>query len=327
MKLNLNDALTSVQKSRVYVLHGTEECYPYISFALDKIQKSITNVVKHQFQVDRYFKFDEVNSLLDNVSLFTEQNLIDLNFKTKPTLAQEEDLIKLINKIDENSFLFITTDKLTNTTSNWLKAANEAGSVIAVSESDTASIISYMCSESKLKINNSALNLLLELNSGNIPELMQETTRLTHLYPDNYEISVNDIQSSDNVQYNIYQLSNAYLSGNLAQSQKILDNIYHEAADAILITWLINEDIKKLLKIKARQKDKINIDRAISELRVWGDAITNLKIATNRISYNSLLDALDQLSILDMAVKGINNENVYIVLLQIIELMCSKTIF
>lgn len=325
MKLNLSDALNAKNNaSHIYVFHAVEECYPYINFAVDKIQKGISNVVKHQFQVDRYFKFDEVNSLLDNVSLFAEQNLIDLNFKTKPTAAQENDLVKLINKIDDNSFLFITTDKLTGAASSWLKAANDLGTVIAVTEEDTSTIISYMCRESNLKISNSALNLLLSLNSGNIPELMQEITRLTLLHPENHEISASDIQSSDNAQYNIYQLSNAYLSGDLAHSQKILDNLYHEPADAILITWIISEDIRKLIKIKARVKDKVSVDKAISELRVWGDAISNLKKASNRISYNNLLDVLDKLSLLDMAVKGINNESVYLALLQIIKTICSK---
>ena len=325
MKQNLSDILTaSVDKqSNIYVLHGVESHYAYIRFVLDHLQYKLENVNKFQFQVDRYFKFDGIHHLLDNGSLFAEQNLIELNFKTKPTSAHEEELVKLLAKLDCNSHLFITTDKLTSTTNSWMKKVNEVnGVIIAVNESDTLPIINYLLKTAHLTINKNALNLLLELNSGNVPELMQEINRLILLYPQNHEISVNDIQGLNNSTYNVYQLSNAYLSGNLEMSQKILAQIYTEAADAILILWIINEDLKKLLKIKAKLKENLNINAAISELRVWGDAIHNLKTASSRLSYNNLLEILEILSELDMVIKGVGEGDIQTILNRILKKIC-----
>lgn len=324
MKQNLNDLLSLNNDNNIYVLHSAPACYPYVVFLLDRLQKNLSNTTKYQFQVDRYFKFNDIDNILDNGSLFAEQNIIELNFKTKPLMNQEEELLKLINRIDDNSFLFITTDKLTSTSSKWLKKIDEVGIIVGVNETDTGIIVRNLLQTAKLTIDNTAMSLLLELNAGNIPELMQEINRLTFLCPENHTITINDIQSSDNAQYNIYELSNAYLAGDIHKSRKILDNIYHESADAILIMWMINEDIKKLLKIKAKLKDNININTAIGELRVWGDTINNLKIASNRVSYNSLLEILDKLANLDMSIKGVYNTPPQTILVKILEVLCLK---
>lgn len=324
MKQNLNDILISPSDKHIYLLHASPECYSYVIFSLELLQKKIINAVKYQFQADRYFKFAEIDKILDNDSLFSEQNIIELNFKTKPTVAQENDLLKVIAKINENSYLFITTEKLSAFSNAWCKKINEMGSIIGLSEDDTPIVIRHLLQESKLTIEPKALNLLLELNAGNIPALMQEITRLTFLCPENHKITVADIESTDNAEYNVYSLSNTYLSGDLAKSRKILDNIFQEPGDAILITWMINEDVKKLLKIKARLKDGANIHTAVSELRTWGEAVNHLKNASGRISYSSLLNILDMLANLDMSIKGVQSTPPEIILLQIIQTLCKK---
>lgn len=324
MKQNLNDILARPSDKHIYLLHASPECYSHVMFSLKQLQKALTSAIKYQFQADRYFKFAEIDNILDNDSLFAEQNIIELNFKTKPTIAQENDLLKIMAKINENSYLFIMTEKLTTFSSSWCKKINEIGSIIGLSEADTTVVIQNLLQEAKLTIDNTALNLLLELNLGNIPALMQEITRLTFLCAENHKITVADIESTNNAEYNVYALSNAYLSGDLAKSNKILDNIYQEPGDAILISWMINEDVKKLLKIKARLKDGTNINTAISELRVWGDAVNNLKIASGRISYNTLLNVLDMLANLDMSIKGVQSTPPKIILQKTIETLCKK---
>jgi DNA polymerase III subunit delta len=324
MKQNLNDLLASTTENRVYLLHSPESCSIHLTFLLERLQKKIFPTTKYQFQVDRYFKFAEIDNILDNISLFAEQNIIELNFKTKPLASQEEDLLKLIKRIDTNSFLFITTDKLSATSSSWIKKINEIGIVIGILDTDTVPIIHYLLKEAKIAIDTPALNLLLELNHGNIPELMQEINRLILLHHENYIITVDDIQKVDNAIYNIYTLSNAYLAGDLAKSQEILENIFREAADAILIMWIMNEDVKKLLKIKAKLKAGTNLTTAITELRIWGDAINNFKIGARRISYNTLLEVLDMLANLDMNIKGVKNDSPKLLLLTIIKTLCKK---
>lgn len=323
MQQNLSDLFKNTQQHNVFLMHNAEEYAPFTEFAKTFLQKPFESTVKYQFHVDRFFKFTELSTILDNASLFAEKNLIELYFKTKPTANQENDLLSLIKHIDDNSYLFIFTDKLSALSSAWIKEVDSRGVVVAIKEIDTVSVIKKILEEHNLQIEQAALNQLLELHTGNPAELMQEITRLSLFYPPNHKISHQDIQKTDNSQYNIYQLSGAYLAADLAKSIAVLDNLYTEPADAILITWVINEDLKKLLKLKAMLKKGISVSSAITQLKVRFDTAKYLQDAEKRLSYASLLEIQDLLANLDLVVKGLKKSDPKVILSKIIKLLCS----
>lgn len=321
---NLNNLLKEKTAAQICLIHAPDTCYPYVNFTLQYLYTQFGEVNRYKFVADRYFSFAEIHQILGNNSLFAEKNLIEISYKTKPTVAQADELNNLLERVDADTFFIVTTDKLTSLTSAWAKTFNQRGSIIGITEADTPTIIKHMITEAGLKINSAAQNLLTGLNQSNLAQLMQELNKLILLYPKGHEISVNDIQSFDNSQYNIYQLSAAYLSGDLKQSLKILDNIYTEPADAILIMWVINDDVRKLIKLKAKLKDKMNINDAIGELKVWGVAINNLKTASARVQYPTLMQLLESLATLDMMIKGVLNGDVRLHLTEMLTTLCKK---
>ncbi len=328
MIMNLNEFLNKNDSWLVYLINTTEDCYPLLDFILNQLQLRLNTTVKHRFNIDRYFKFKEIEQYLNTGSLFSDNITIEINYKNKPTLEHQQQLSKIIDKLDKNATLIITCDKLNKKDHSleWVKLISNKGCIINLTSNDLTTIIKYQLQVANLTINRNAINLLEQLNQGNVSQLLQIVNHLVILYPQGYEINEHDIQthSTDNSQYNIYQLSNAYLHANLTQAVKILDQIYQKTEDAILIQWMVTDDIRKLIKIKGRLQQKQSLTQIFEELRIWSNVVEAWRNTVHRLDYSLLLNILDQLSILDLMVKGIEKGDVKQYIIQIIIQLCKK---
>ncbi|MFN8770121.1 MAG: DNA polymerase III subunit delta [Neisseriaceae bacterium] len=305
----------------LFLIHASEEytavkafCTNFIKGKLTKIDTTLEanfNQIKtYKFDIDRYFNFDQVLDIIRSPSLFDEINYIELNYKTKPKEEHQECFSKLYKDLSNSNTLVITCDLLNKNElkANWLKEFDtHSGNVIMLNESSIIPLINHILEQNSLSIAPDALKILISQNESNITQLLQELNTLILYYPSGTRIDYTDIQNNtnDNAKYNIYQLSNAYLSGNLETSISMLDNIYNKTEDAILINWIFSEDVKKLLKIKSKLRANSNINQCMREAGVWGDSTKFFPSALNRISYKSLINILKMLSQLDFMIKGV----------------------
>jgi DNA polymerase-3 subunit delta len=227
-----------------------------------------------------------------------------------------------MNNLNQSIFPIITCDKLTKMELKgaWLKTCV----VYEIGENQVAAIAKNMFNKHEITINNDALSNLINRNQGNIVALVQDINLLILTVNKGEEITLNLLQQHtvDNAEYNIYQLSRSYLSGGLEESIKILNNIYTLPEDAILINWMLHEDVKRLLKIKNKLREHSNIDKIIRELGFWGESVNCLSVANKRLSYQQLIVIYGQLSTLDMTIKGVKSGDVLDVLKQIIQSFC-----
>lgn len=328
---NLNNLLNiSTNKDNIpslCLISAADEYYPLLNFTINDLKTKLYDYSNQSsFNIDKDYDWSQIMQKVSTKTLFNEKNYTEIIFKTKPTIAQEKKLIEIFEALDNNNFLLIITDKLDkkDISANWIKKIKEKGIAISLSNTDIKSIINYKLQQNNLTIENSALDLLIQQNFANMSNLIQELNKITIIYPKGH-ILLSDIQniSTNNSRYNIYQFSNAYLAGNLSNSLSVFDNIYQSTEDEILIIWMIGEDLRRLINIKAFIKQGINLNEAISNLKVWGETVNHLKSAHQRLNYSILIKLFDKLSITDMIVKGAINGNTKLELLKIITLLCT----
>jgi DNA polymerase-3 subunit delta len=326
MILNLNKWLNLGYLPQACLINSSEECYPLVTFAISQLQAKLAGHAKYKFTADRYFEYTEVEQIINSGSLFEDKNYIEINYKTKPTADQQQSLIDIISQLNDRSFLVITTDKLTKKelTLSWVEAINKSGVLLSLNEDEARTAVNYILQQHKLTLSPQALTLLLELNQANLAQLLQEVYKLTLIHPAGSNLEVTDIQTNNNSHYTIYQLSSAYLSANFPLALKILESLYTATEDAILILWVISEDIRKLIKLKAKLKQNNNIQQALQEIKAWGDNAHKLQLAEHRLSYRDLIQLFDQLTEIDLAIKGIANNNIKQQLIHIISKFCHK---
>lgn len=323
----LTSLITTSHIGNIVLLHYTIEYDSLADIVSSSILSSQPPAHKISFTADRFFDCEQITEATSSGSLFDEYTIIRLNFATKPNTLQQKSLIPILKSLDKNTFLLICCDKLTKTEqkSEWAKFITQNGIMLEISENQIVPIIKDLFNWQDLSITTDALNALINQNQGNISQLVQETKLLILSVTDNKTIDINKIQeiTTTNAQYNIYQLSKSYLSGDLKESIKILDNLYQAPEDAILISWVIHEDIKRLLKIKNKLRTQNNIQNIIRELGLWGESVAKLPIAEKRLSYNQLIKIYHQLAELDMSIKGVKNHDLYLMLQQIIITLCN----
>lgn len=330
MKQNLTDWLELAQISANSILiSGSEECAPLKHSLTGLCRQKLVGFTQHyKFNADRYFNLQEIQEIIQSNSLFADKNFIELAFKTKPVLEQQKQLIKLIPLLGEDNFLCISCDKLDKKDlgSEWLTILLQSTTHLALNAdyAEGYAWALHLITVQGFNIEAEALRLLLEMNQGNLAQLHQEINKLCLLFKAPYTITLADAQNnlSDNAQYNIYALSNAYLSGNLQLAGKILRNVCQTVDEAILLIWNLSEDLRKLIRIKGNLKQNQNFNQAIAGLRIWGESITNFRQANQRLSYAKLLNYFAQLAQIDLCIKGVGEGDALILLEKLIINLC-----
>lgn len=315
MQLNLNRFLHEpdlLAKNHSVFISAPEECAPLVhSLVETTLGRLGTEYLRHSFNADRYFNFQVVQELLQNSSLFGDKNFVEVVFKTKPTAEQQKQLLEFIHLFDEQSFLCLTCDKLDKKelSAPWIQQQHGLFLPLLGDVNESRVWATYLFQSAKLGIDPAGLDLLLNMNQNNLAQLQQEISKLCLLYTAPYEISFADAKENlvDNAQFNVFALSNAYLSGNSALAYKIFVNVCGSIEDSILVLWNFAEDLRKLIRIKGALKNDQNFNNAISGLRIWGESIALFRQANQRISYQQLLIYLDELAQIDCMIKGIKS--------------------
>ncbi len=276
-----------------------------------RLARLADNYLRNTYAADRYFQFAVVEELVRSNSLFGDKNWIEVSFKTKPTIEQQQQLISLLPLLDENNYLIISCDKLDKKDqgSSWFKKWNEAGDSLLLvgSEGELRQWTLSLLDVFKLKLDNAALDLLLEMNQSNPAQLHQELIRLSWLFPTSSVISYNELKALllDNSQFTVFAISNHYLRGDVAEVKKVYAQAVQLTEDAILLIWQLSEDLRKLIKIKSALRSNPDFRAVVGDLRVWGESIASFNQAHQRLSYQQILSYLDELAQIDGMIKGI----------------------
>lgn len=321
---NLSCFLSSESKANLIVISSPEDSYALTDYLITEFRPK--DARNYKFIADRYFDFKDVGEILNSGSLFDDKTYIEINYKTKPTATQQKELISIAQELSNSIYIIITTDKLAKTDyqAAWMKL--ESAWYININDSSATQIVKHILKANNLSINTDALNLLLELNAQNSNQLIQEINKLSLLFENGHQLSIEDIKTHalDNTLYNVYQLNNAYLSGNLKQAITILSNIHIKPEDAILILWLLNDDIKKLIRLKSKLQQKYKFSEVSYELKIWSTNSHLYQNALGRLSYSLLVSILDDIATLDMAIKGLIDRDVRVQLINILTKLCSR---
>ena len=317
MLLNLNKFLQLQKASsdaKLLLISAGEECSPVVHNLSEFMLKQLgADYVRHSFSADRYFNFQIIQEIVQSASLFGDKNFIEVSFKTKPTLEQQKQLLTLLVLLDEQNFLCLSCDKLDKKelAAPWVQTIEPAGLLLNLQgdANESRAWAIYLFKQAEISISEAGLDLLLSMNQNNFAQLQQEISKLCLLYSAPYEISLADAKANlvDNAQFNIFALSNAYLSGDARLANKIFINVCGSTEDSILVLWNLAEDIRKLLRIKGALKVDPNFNNALNGLRVWGESIALFRQANQRLAYQTLLAYLDELAKIDCMIKGIKS--------------------
>ena len=310
----------------LYIFSGDE---PLLMMeAMDQLRA----VAKKQFYTEREvllqergFDWSALLSAGQTMSLFGDKRWLELRIPTgKPGRDGADALKQFAAQVQSQSqgsegpdtvvcIILPRLDGKTKT-SAWFSALDEAGMAIQIDSLDRSQLPQWITG--RLKNQNQevepgaegirALEFIANQVEGNLIAAHQEIQKLGLLYP-NGKLTEEQIRTAilKVARYNVFELTEAMLAGDLARLNRMLDGLKGEGEPLVLILWSVTEELRLLSKLKAASDAGESVQQLMRANRVWGNKERLYPNALRRVQPLKLRRAMQVAAGLDRQVKGL----------------------
>jgi DNA polymerase-3 subunit delta len=264
------------------------------------------------------FKWDVFSGASRNLGLFGTRKLIDLRIPGgKPGVDGARVLEDCAAHPSEDTTILITLPRLDRaaTGSAWFAALEQAGVAIEVYPLERADLprwISSRLQRQKQSASPETLQFLADTTEGNLLAARQEIEKIGLLLPQG-ELSQAAVEDAvaDVARFDVFQLSEAWLSGDAARACRILASLESEGEGVPLLLWQLGEDLHALATVLASTASGTPVSVAVKNARVWGKRQAAMERAARRVAPGSIPALLSHLARLDALAKGIGRGSIW----------------
>lgn len=258
-------------------------------------------------------KFDW-NLLLDagnSMSLFAEQRILELRMPTgKPGKVGSQVLQQYAERPADDAILIISSGKLEGSAKNtkWFKTLDQKGVVIQCWPVNTDQLpgwIQQRLQSKGMTAEREAIQLLADRVEGNLLAASQEVDKLFLLYGA-AKLSFEQMASAvaDSARYNIYDLVDSALLGDVARTSRIVSGLKSEGVEPILMLWALSREIRQLAQIA---EATVPMDAAMTKLRIWENRKGLIRKALSRHHKMRWKLFLKRCAKIDKIIKGVES--------------------
>lgn len=310
--------------SPVYFISGDETLLVEEACALIRSKAYELGIsVRDVFEVTKHFPWDNFSKAAGNLSLFGDRKLIELRLDSVKLDAFGITAIKNYCAHDDSSdVLLIIAPKLEAGWQKigWLKKIEESAVFLQVWPIEAKQFPEWIFKRLKqrgLMADADACKLLAEKVEGNLLAANQEIEKLALLYGAG-KITVAEMLDTiaNSAHYNIFNLVDYALSGDLKKTIVSCDVLQKEAVEPILVLWSLARELRNLIKL-AKAKEQGILENAIQEQRILTKRIPIIKAALSRHSVQNLITMLQHSFKIDLMIKGVSPGNTWRELLQL----------
>lgn len=265
---------------------------------------------------ERYFKWGELQSVQQSMSLFGDRKLVELRIPSgKPgkegAQALQAYAANCTGTEAGDTLTLITLPKLDWATqkSAWVSALQRQAVYIEIANIERAQLTTWIgqrLAAQGQSADKHALEFMVDRVEGNLLAAHQEIRKLALLYPEG-RLSLDQIQDAvlNVARYDVFKLSEAMLSGDVGRVARMLDGLKGEGEALPLVLWAISEEIRTLLKLKIGSDEGRPLATMMKEYRIWGPRERLMGPALARVRLSVLRDALSKAAQVDRMIKGL----------------------
>jgi len=288
--------------------------------AADRIRKKARSTgfsEREVLIVDRYFKWGELTSTQQSMSLFGDKKLIELRIPTgKPgkeggQALQDYAANCAAAATADDTLTLITLPKLdwAAQKSAWVTALQRAAVYIdipVVERPQLANWIGQRLAAQGQSADKLSLDFMVERVEGNLLAAHQEIRKLGLLYPEG-RLSAEQVQDAvlNVARYDVFKLSEAMLSGDVSRLVRMLEGLKGEGEALPLVLWAVTEEIRILLKLKLGVNDGRPLAVLMKEYRIWGPRERLIPNAIARVTLKTLQTSMHEAAQIDKLIKGL----------------------
>ena len=327
MKLDYVQALKRINEARgAWIIHGQEPLLE--QNLLDAFRKSWQQqeVERQRHDISSVNDWKNVFNALNSLSLFSQQLAIEVHGNIKPD-ANGLKLLKSYIQHNEHNLLLIVLPKQDNSSlkSAFFQVVEANGVVVQLAAAypqDRQRILAIEAEKLGIQLNNDAWQWLMQHHEHNLLAAKNSLMRVADTFPDIQQIQIEQLYAclQDQSRYTTYDLSDALLTGNLAQSIKIYQYLIAAGEPDSLILWTLNKEMRLLMQLFEQPHNAIQIG-------IWKTKVSQYQQALRRLNPRQFLAWPELLLRIDAAIKGLSKENPEHLMLQAVGELCGNRLF
>ena len=296
----------------LYLIHG-EETLTKLE-AADAIRAAARKAgysEREHFVVEAHFDWSLVTQSSDNLSLFATQRIVEITINTaKPSVDAAEFLAGIAADPPPDTLFIVILQKLDRaaTDSAWFAACDRTGVTIAAPLVERDALprwVKARLTATGFDASREVIDLICERCEGNLLAAKQEIEKLSLLVKPG-KLDVDDVLGAvaDVARYDVGELSEAFLRGDLPRYGRVLSGLQAEGEQAPRLSWQLSEDVHALGSIFMARRAGVPMVQALRNARVWGKRQKAMEVATNQIDPRRIATLLKQCATLDAQSKG-----------------------
>ncbi len=323
MQLAFSQLSTHLQKGlrSLYVLHGDE---PLMQ---QEAADAIRSAARAQGYTERsvhtvsgaHFDWSEVLAAGGSLSLFADKQILEVRIPSgKPGKDGSAALQQLAASTQGNdsTLTLVSLPRLDAATRKgaWFGALENFGVSVQIDPVERSALPQWIAqrlknqgqSVSTGEEGQRTLQFFADRVEGNLLAAHQEIQKLGLLYPPG-ELSQAQVEAAvvNVARYDVFKLSEAVLSGQVARVQRMLDGLQAEGEAAVLVHYTLAEDVRALKRVKDAMSAGKPLPMALREQRVWGPRERLFERVLPRMTEARLHGLLQAAHHVDGIVKGL----------------------
>ncbi|AJQ95255.1 DNA polymerase III subunit delta [Gynuella sunshinyii] len=331
MKINLNQLTQHLAGHLLpfYLISGDEPLL--VQKASDQIRekaKASGYDERERFQVEAGFDWNELFQSANEMSLFSSRKTIEVRIPGKLTDHARKTLLELAERPNEDNLFIVVTGKLESSTtkSKWfLQLEKQIGfiQIWPLENKDFAPWIRQQFAMHNHTIEPEALDILADRVDGNLLAAHQEIEKLLLLTENpliNTELVIQAV--GDSSRYDVFDLTNACLFGELPRAVKILNGLKAEGTEAPIILWALSRELRTLSMVLTRLSAGQPKRQVFQQNGVWKNREAAYEAAMSRCSISLINKLLTQAGRVDSTIKGLEKSDTWMELHALILGMC-----
>ncbi|MEK5751295.1 DNA polymerase III subunit delta [Acinetobacter variabilis] len=327
MKLDYLQALKRVNEARgAWVLHGQEPLLEQNLVDAFRNSWQSREVERQRYDISSASDWKNVFNALNSLSLFSSQLAIEVHGNIKPD-ASGLKLLKSYLQQDSDNLLLVVMPKqdASSLKSSFFQTIDANGvnvSLVANYSKDRQQILGIEAEKLGIKLTNDAWQWLEQHHEHNLLAAKNSLMRVADTFAEVDIIQIDHLYAclQDQSRYSTYDLSDALLNGNLAQSIKIFQYLIASGEPMSLILWSISKEMRLLMQLFEQPQNALQIG-------IWKTKVSLYQQALRRLSPQRFLSWPQLLIRIDAAIKGMSRENPEHLILQAIAEMCGQSLF
>jgi DNA polymerase-3 subunit delta len=261
--------------------------------------------------VDRSFRWAELESGADNLSLFAARRIVELRLPSpRPGDAGARAIRALIERPDPDRLVIVAINgKLDAAASRsaWAKSFEKHGVRLDIWPVERAVLPRWIAARARelgLELGADAAEVLADRVEGNLLAADQELRKLSLTASGPIDEAAVLEAVANSARFDVFRLTEALVAGDARRCFRVLEGLRAEGVQAVLVSWALGREISLLAKLKFAVLKGEPLDKAFTRHGVWRKRQPDLKRALARLSWRRLSALLIQAAEVDNTVKG-----------------------